>query len=99
MAGPLAAAPAAGSGCCTTVLNTSHWPALLPCYPACAAAALAAGVDYYRAQLLIPEVAYELNFVFSNGEGLFDNNFEQVRQAGAGCIVLRAGGRGGLAGG
>jgi hypothetical protein len=56
-------------------------------------------VDYYRAQLLIPEDAYELNFVFSNGEGLFDNNFEQVRQAGAGCIVLRAGGRGGLAGG
>lgn len=37
-----------------------------------------AGVDYYRVDLEVPEEAYELNFVFSNGDGLFDNNFSQV---------------------
>lgn len=35
------------------------------------------GVDFYRAELEISEQAYELNFVFSNGEGMFDNNDSQ----------------------
>ena len=33
----------------------------------------------YRATLDVPEAAYELNFVFSNGEGVFDNNATLVR--------------------
>lgn len=41
------------------------------------------GVDYYRTQLQVPEEAYELNFVFSNGDGMFDNNNTQVGCAGA----------------
>ncbi len=44
----------------------------LPCFPP-------AGVDYYRTQLVVPKDAYELNFVFSNGDGLYDNNGTQVR--------------------
>ncbi|PSC67151.1 glycosyltransferase family 5 [Micractinium conductrix] len=35
------------------------------------------GVDYYRVELAVPEEAYEINFVFSNGEGTFDNNLTQ----------------------
>lgn len=42
----------------------------------------AAGVDYYRTQLVVPKDAYELNFVFSNGDGLYDNNGNQVGRAG-----------------
>ncbi|KAI7836090.1 hypothetical protein COHA_010018 [Chlorella ohadii] len=37
----------------------------------------AEGVDYYRTQLVVPKDAYELNFVFSNGDGLYDNNGTQ----------------------
>lgn len=51
-------------------------------------------MDYYRAQLVVPDNAYELNFVFSNGDGLFDNNANQVGSqagwagAGACCSPL-----------
>lgn len=44
------------------------------------------GVDFYRVDLEVPEDAYELNFVFSNGDGLFDNNEGQVgRMRGMPC--------------
>lgn len=56
---------------------------------AAAAAAAPAGVDYYRAQLVVPENAYELNFVFSNGDGVFDNNANQVGGGRAGPLVGR----------
>ena len=61
--------------CCTAVV-----PAQSPDLPATAAppSALLAGVDYYRTQLVVPKDAYELNFVFSNGDGLYDNNGTQV---------------------
>ncbi|EFN55259.1 hypothetical protein CHLNCDRAFT_134595 [Chlorella variabilis] len=35
------------------------------------------GVDYYSARVTIPDNAFEMNFVFSNGDGVFDNNSSQ----------------------
>ncbi|KAL4420307.1 hypothetical protein ABPG77_001397 [Micractinium sp. CCAP 211/92] len=37
----------------------------------------AEGIDYYRVDIEVPEDAFELNFVFSNGDGMYDNNFGQ----------------------
>jgi hypothetical protein len=64
------------------------------------------GLDYYSARLAVPEEAFEINWVVSNGDGAFDNNFSQVRVVFAfaplrtvvrwarrgGCVVRRQGG-------
>lgn len=64
------------------------------------------GLDYYSARLAVPEEAFEINWVVSNGDGAFDNNFSQVRvgafcstaglrcagQDAAVCVVSRQGG-------
>lgn len=42
-----------------------------------ASIARAEGVDFYSATIHIPEDAYEMNFIFSDGEAHFDNNYQQ----------------------
>lgn len=56
-------------------------PRLSPLILACPS--LSAGVDYYSTRVTIPENAFEMNFVFSNGDGVYDNNAGQVCM----CVV------------
>lgn len=70
---------------CPLLLLCSRAANYLPaCHPRCVAPFGPAGVDYYRTQLVVPQDAYELNFVFSNGDGAYDNNGNQVGVRGHG---------------
>ena len=50
-----------------------------------------AGTDFYAARLALPPDAYEINFIFSDGQGAWDNNFAQASERV--CVVCVWGGR------
>ena len=67
------------------IKREAHVWRLCPASPAACCCSCPTGVDYYRVELAVPEEAYEINFVFSNGEGTFDNNLTQVGGGAAAC--------------